>query len=196
MKYISFDIDGIMNNYPQCWVDFVNLQLGTAFITKDEIKTELGLDKYNFLKDNYRNSEFKADLPFNNEAKDLAELFIRHGYKILISTSRPFKNPKYVNLKKNTIRWLAKNGFRYDLFVDKTYELTHLDILGQIALHIDDEYEYAKQFADRKVPSILIGPRDVDDKLIYCSRNISELMSSWLLCQSIFKRPITTFREP
>lgn len=180
MKYISFDIDGIMNNYPICWVDYVNDQLSSHYSSKEEVKLSIGEEKYKLLKDKYRNSEYKAELEFNVKAKELADIFLQHDFKIIIATSRPFNNPKYKNLKKNTLKWLNNNNFHYDIFVDKVAELDTMDLYDNIVLHIDDEIKYAKMFSDKGVRSIVLNNNaNSDDIHISHVSSLDEIIVNW-----------------
>lgn len=184
MKYISFDIDGIMNDYPKCWIRYLNTRIEKELsleLYTEEVKNIIGVDIYKKMKDEYRNSDYKANLEFNFIAKELANEFIREGYKIIISTSRPFNNPQYNKLKTNTINWLKKNNFHFDLFVDKTYELEHLELYDKIILHIDDELKYVEQFANKNIQTFLVGNTTecIDNQLIKQVKDLNEIKIIW-----------------
>lgn len=180
MKYISFDIDGVMNNYPICWIDYVNRQLNANFNSREEIKLSIGEEKYKEIKDQYRNSDYKAELKFNEKAKELADIFIQNDFKIIIATSRPFNNPKYKNLKQNTLKWLKNNNFHYDLFVDKVNELNNMDIYENIVLHIDDEIKYAQIFSNKGVRSIVLNSSTGNNiSNISFVNSLDEIIKNW-----------------
>lgn len=183
MKYISFDIDGIMNDYPKCWIRYLNSRIEENLsleISTKEAKSIVGLELYKNLKDDYRNSDYKANLEFNTDAKLLADDFIKEGYKIIISTSRPFNDSRYKKLKKNTISWLKKNSFHFDLFVDKNYELEHLGLYDKIVLHIDDECKYAKQFAFNNIQTFLVNNSFCEEnRLIKNVIDLNEIKMIW-----------------
>jgi len=143
-KKCSVDIDGILNYYPACWVDFINRETGLNFKDKAEAKEGLSPEKYRSLKDRYRTSEFKANLPVRESALELLNHLKDKGYLIALVTSRPFGN--YSLLAATTKKWLDKNGAQYDTLAKKSAplpgELTHLDF------HIDDEIEDANLIAE------------------------------------------------
>ena len=37
-KIISFDIDGVLNDYPKCWVKYINVKMRTNFSSKTQAK--------------------------------------------------------------------------------------------------------------------------------------------------------------
>jgi len=183
MKYISFDIDGIMNDYPKCWLrylnDKINMNLSLDLSTK-EVKEIVKIELYNKIKVEYRNSDYKANLPFNNGSRLLANDFIEEGYKIIVSTARPLNNPKYKTLKQNTIDWLKKNNFRFDLLVDKNEELKRLGLYNQIALHIEDEIKYAIQFEKYNIPTLLLTSEKFQDtNLIKKVETLEDIRNIW-----------------
>jgi hypothetical protein len=183
MKYISFDIDGIMNDYPRCWISYLNGRIEenvSLEISIEEVKSIVGLELYKKVKDDYRNSDYKANLEFNADAKLLADDFIKEGYKIIISTSRPFNDSRYKKLKTNTINWLKKNSFHFDLFVDKNYELEYLGLYDKIVLHIDDECKYAEQFVSKDIQTFIVGDSIcAENRLIKQVSNLNEIKMIW-----------------
>ena len=40
-KICCFDVDGVLNYYPQCWIDYVNLTQGTDFDDLNVMKNTL-----------------------------------------------------------------------------------------------------------------------------------------------------------
>jgi hypothetical protein len=182
MNYVSFDIDGIMNNYPICWIDYIGKELNKNFsqLTTEEIKIKVGLQLYNRIKDNYRNSDYKANLDFNLDAKILSDDIISEGYKIIVSTSRPITSKKYPNLRANTELWLQKNNFHFDILIDKNYELAQSNLYENIIFHIDDEYKYALQYANQGVKSFIVSSLvEPEHNLIMNINNLKTLKGIW-----------------
>lgn len=173
-----------MNNYPICWIQYLNITLDKNFsldLRTEDIKDILDINIYNEIKDEYRNSDYKANLVFNPYTKVLADNFISNGYKIMVCTARPFNNPKFENLKTNTINWLNKNNFNFDIFLDKNVDLERLGLYEEIFFHIDDEYKYAQQFASHKVQTFLVGKHIIKkDNYINNVKNIEEIANIWM----------------
>lgn len=130
------DVDGILNYYPECWVDFVNKETGSDFKDKDEVMNKLSHDVYASLKDKYRMSDFKANLKIRKSALEVLEYLKSKGYFIVLTTSRPFE--RYSSLAAMTAKWLDKNNVPYDALITKSERLKkfpHADFC------IEDELE-------------------------------------------------------
>lgn len=171
-----------MNNYPTCWIRYIGKVLDKSFdhLNVEEIKKSIGLDAYARIKRDYRNSDYKKNLDFNVMAKILANDIKTEGYKIMVSTSRPINSNEYPNLKNNTALWLHKNNFQYDILIEKSHELDQLNLYHSIAFHIDDEYKYCQQFANKGVPSFIVNSSIRDGhKLITTIDSLEHLKSIW-----------------
>lgn len=135
-KKCSIDLDGVLNYYPQCWVDFINMETGLNFKDKDEAKAKLSVKKYDYLKDKYRKSDYKANLKVRKEGLNFVEYLKRKGYFIIIATSRPFE--RYPLMYDMTKKWLDKNNVPYDKLERKENIKKY-----QLDFHIDDEIDDA-----------------------------------------------------
>ena len=145
-KTCTFDIDGIISDYPNCWLKYINIKASTSFTSKDVAKKTIGIDKYNYYKDLYRKSSYKANLPINNGAIETIQQVWEKGYNIVIATSRPFE--RYPNLYKTTYNWLIRAGLsRFDLKSKKSV----IEELSNIEFHVDDELEHCKPFLQANI---------------------------------------------
>lgn len=126
-KLCIVDIDGVLNYYPECFVEFVNDKLekncmflyGSKFRDLREIKKVIPFEVYKNIKEEYRISEFKENLKVRVNAKKMLRTLKENGYLIVLMTSRPiFENQRVFEL---TVNWLNKNGLAYDdlFFTDK-----------------------------------------------------------------------------
>jgi hypothetical protein len=155
-RYISLDIDGVLNYYPDCWLEFLMLETGTRYKTKENAKVDLGIEKYKFYKDKYRKSNFKANLPARKEWFLVADEFVKLGFEIIVSTSRPILSDKYPLLFKLTDNWLKNNGLNYKHLLFKDELLTHhFNVKENILFHVDDEIKYARAFFNNEIDSFL-----------------------------------------
>ena len=77
MKYASLDIDGPISKYPQCWIDYINIKENSNFTSKQEAKEKIGLENYKKLKHSYRLSDYKANLPVNDDIYFVIEKFAK-----------------------------------------------------------------------------------------------------------------------
>lgn len=118
-KICVFDIDGVLNYYPQTWVRFVNEKEKADYKSLDEIKDSLSYSKYKKLKESYRVSGVKAEFAPRKGVINLINKLRDLGYLIIIISARPVS--KYPSLYKQTVDWLDSRGIQYDnlLFSDK-----------------------------------------------------------------------------
>ena len=138
-EVITCDIDGILTDYPKCWLNYLKEKCGTLYSTVAEAKKNE--PKYKIYKDMYRESEYKANLPMNEHNKEVLKR-LSDTYDIIFATSRPINDKRYPHLKDNTYNWLKKNGLIFQELVFKDLEANFLNYKN-IAFHIDDEMKYA-----------------------------------------------------
>lgn len=136
MKKAVIDIDGVLNNYPQTFIDFVNDKLNTDFNTLKEIKAMIPYSLYKKLKEEYRTSAYKNSAIPKEGAKELLEYLHNKRYLIYIITARPLF--KY-NLLENTILWLRACDLYYDyIYCSQKKDFTIFEKFGHIDFVIDD----------------------------------------------------------
>ena len=144
-KIVTCDIDGVLTDYPKCWLEFLQEKCGTLYNSTSEAKKKE--PNYSHYKDLYRESNYKATLPIIESNKhalnQLAEI-----YDIIVVTSRPINNEKYPHLKENTYKWLKGNGLK---FKDLRFKDENADFLEDLnfAFHIDDEVKYVNSVSKR-----------------------------------------------
>ena len=111
-KICVFDIDGVLNNYPVCWIEFINLKLNKNFNCLNEVKENLSFKKYKELKEDYRLSGYKLNIKVNEKACNKIKQLKKDGYIVIIISSRPII--KYPSLYNLTQEWLIKNDIKFD----------------------------------------------------------------------------------
>jgi uncharacterized HAD superfamily protein len=175
MKKISCDIDGILTNYPYCWLEYLANQCGALYSSvKDAKKAETN---YKMIKDKYRCSNYKANLPVNKVAVELLQQIKRRNYYLIMATSRPIDNPMYPELKNITENWLKKNNVLYDCILFKNETADFIDLFDSIEFHIEDDIKYAEVIAMKSVKTFLYSPHlfPVPDKGITKNDMIIEI---------------------
>lgn len=155
MKTVTIDIDGLLNNYPKCWLDFIYSECHEKFATIAEAKTKLG-EEYKLVKDKYRTSGYKSTLPVNPQAVTLINNLKSKGYKIIVATSRPFD--KYPNLRDITFNWLKSNNFEFDVLESKNQTL--IDKYNPV-FHIDDELAHVMFYLENSIKVYLLKRADL-----------------------------------
>jgi uncharacterized HAD superfamily protein len=152
-KKISCDIDGILTDYPCCWLEYLASQCGVLYSNvEDAKKAEIN---YEMIKNKYRCSNFKANLPVNKVAVELLQQIKIKNYFLIMATSRPIDNFMYPELKNMTERWLQKNNIPYDCIVFKNRTADFVHLFDNIEFHIEDDIEYAATIALKNIKTFL-----------------------------------------
>lgn len=154
MAYISCDIDGILTDYPNCWLDYLASCCGKRYDTIEEAKK---YEKdYKFFKHNYRISGHKGLLTVNHNIVDvLSILKYEKKYNIIIATSRPIYDENYPDLFRLTKMWLEKNNVPFDFLEYKDLSACFVDKYDKVCFHIEDEKKYAIPIAQKGVKVFL-----------------------------------------
>ena len=127
-RVAAFDIDGVLNNYPQSWLDFINANNEFPIHDLRDAKKLLSYQRYKELKQAYRKAGEQASVA--SEASLVTAELKSLGFKIVLITLRPFE--LYDNLYKDTIHWLEDNKITYDSVIgDKN---KHIRILHEYPL--------------------------------------------------------------
>ena len=139
MKYAVIDIDGVLNYYPDTFVNFYNDYQKTSYKTMSEIKNNTSYNEYNRLKTLYRKSDYKHDAKVRDDAVELFNFLHNHNYLIYIVTSRELF--KYNQLEK-TILWLQKNNLKYDyLYCSQKKDYTIFEKFKHVDLVVEDSLD-------------------------------------------------------
>ncbi|KAF5419511.1 MAG: 5' nucleotidase, deoxy (Pyrimidine), type C protein (NT5C) [Candidatus Methanocomedens sp.] len=138
------DIDGCLTDYPNVFLSYVADNMNLSFNNIQDLKNSISNKKYKSLKNLYRTSGVKKDLPIKPGAKETFEEFKRQNRTIWIVTTRPKCEP----VVSDTIHWLNKKGIIYDdiFFVDDKVSFFKTIIKYGILIVIDDE-EHVTDFA-------------------------------------------------
>lgn len=153
---ISLDIDGVLTDYPNCWLHFLEDAVGQKFNTIGDAKLSLGRKKYSEVKAVYRASDCKANLKIKSEARRFLDFFADRGFEFIIATSRPILDPTYPSLMALTKDWAHKNvQLNCNVFY-KDLSLSCIPHLQDLNFHVDDELKYAAAYSKKNVPSFLL----------------------------------------
>ena len=161
-KIVSFDIDGVLNNYPKCFIDYVNILTKTKFKSIEAIKKKLSKKNYEKIKDKYRRSNYKYNLKINSKIIKIINK-ISKKYRIQIVTSRPFY--KYKKMYKKTAVWLKKNKIKnFNLYYKKKNVINE----DNVTLHIDDQEKDIHKVYNHKTHFFLLSKNITKKKKKYC----------------------------
>lgn len=150
-KVCFFDLDGILNYYPQTWMDFVNNidrercpfpKFDDLFVMKHTIPYQL----YKDLKKEYRTCGVKETFELRSGAIGIFEKLKESGFKVVIISSRPVH--QYPQLVAQTVHWLDKKIPIYDeiVFEDKKF-IPVLSKYPFLKFGVEDNRYYANLIA-------------------------------------------------
>lgn len=123
-KKISIDIDGIMTDYPACWLKYLTIVHGIRECSSvAEARYRLGDALYEHLKQVYRLSEYKANLSLKDSFVYLYSVLKKVGYEICIATSRQLEGKPF----QITVHFLEKNNISYVELINDKSKYYHID---------------------------------------------------------------------
>ena len=145
-KVCGFDVDGVLNYYPDPWVRFLSDRLNRKFNTLNEAKNEIPYAVYKALKYDYRECGIKTTLKVRAGAKEVLDALKADEYDIIILTSRPFRTHR--SLFKQTTDWLDKNGLVYDGLISGADKYARiLTEVPSLKFMVEDHRAYANHIA-------------------------------------------------
>lgn len=179
-KIFSIDVDGVLNDYPLCWLNYVKNETGFEYKSTQEAKIKLGIEAYQKIKSSYRKSDYKENIKFSEDGRTAIYDLLDMGFDIIAATSRPLINTEFPDLKGLTERWLEKNlGFPMKV-VHKNESVDFINNNQNIKYHIDDELKYAVPISNKNIHVFLIDKnnRGISEKSgITKVTNFSEVIS-------------------
>ncbi len=134
-KYAIIDIDGCLNYYPECFLEWLSQYKNVNFENYEDFKIFYGKD-YKLIKDEYRSSGIKRTLTIRESSKEFLEELRNRNYTIYIVTSRH----DIENVYSDTEYWLLNNNLTFDtlFFINKKGGLILFDQNSHI-LVVDDD---------------------------------------------------------
>ena len=143
----AFDLDGVLAVYPEHFLKFVNLSTGNNFDDINVTKKELGTVKYNILKDMYRQSGEKINIPLNENVSEVL-YNLSKTYKIVLLSSRPYS--KYYRIFSDTIEWTKKNNINpyiSGILFDEEKDRKILQSIPKLNFLVEDNRTFANSVA-------------------------------------------------
>lgn len=143
MKKAIVDIDGVLNYYPDTWLQFLKDNYYYTFVSLSEAKSNLSYHDYKRMKEEYRLSDYKNKATPRKGAKKVLNYLHQNDYLIYIVTARPLF--KY-NLLEKTIEWLRENELYYDyIYCSQKKDFTVFEKFGHVDVVIDDNCDNINQ---------------------------------------------------
>ena len=154
-KVCAFDIDGVLTDYPRCWVEYCSKRLKVNYLSDSSspYKAKERLQRYESpvvlsnLRHEYRSSGMKATLHFTEH--NIASIFnsLREAsYKIVLISARPFE--KYPRIFLDTLLWLENNKLSADaILFDRNKHITITKYFPKLKFIVEDELQNAELIA-------------------------------------------------
>ena len=166
MKKAIFDIDGVLNYYPQTYIDFCNNVYGYNFKTLLEIKETLSYIKYNELKDAYRLSTYKHNAELRDGAKEVIDYLVKNDYLIYIVTARKLFEK---NQLEQTILWLRRNKIHYDyIYCTIKKDFTIFEKFDNIDILVEDTISNIQKIKEKTNSTTIFNVINNENKNIRC----------------------------
>lgn len=144
-KVIIFDIDGVINNYPICLFEWAKKKFGIKYKVGDDLRNKVDLKTYNEIKESYRLSGEKRNLPVNEGIVSVMRKLKGRGETLILYTIRPIL--KYKRIFSDTLYWLKKNRIPFDAIFWSDYHKEDIYELGmKIKFIVDDDRRNAMLF--------------------------------------------------
>lgn len=154
-EVVVFDIDGVINNYPDCFVDWVNINKKTSFKSLGNIKCQMNIEEYEKTKEEYRLSGDKRFQPINVDTVETITKLKSLGYKIVLYTVRPVNT--YKRIYSDTLQWLNTNNIRFDSIYWSDYSKEDFYKLGlKIKFVVDDTLSNVVLFSKEGIKTYLL----------------------------------------
>lgn len=143
---VIFDIDGVINNFPICFLDWVRNKKNISCDSVENLKCKLDLKTYENLKIEYRISREKRNQPVNQETLKLMKYLKEQGEIIILFTNRPVS--KYKVIYSDTLYWLNTNNIPFDAIYWSDFQKKEdiYKLKFKIKFIIEDNLDNTKNF--------------------------------------------------
>jgi len=144
---VVFDVDGVLNDFPERWVTYVNLRLGTNYTIKDylEIPKHVPNEVYRRLKHEFY-EEYSTSVEFTKEAKEVLSQLKKRGISVTLLTSRPIS--QYKKFYYEMIIKLKNSKIPFDVLIeDREKGLRIIKDFQNVLFAVDDEPYYVKDIS-------------------------------------------------
>lgn len=145
-KYFFVDIDGVLNTYPDCWLDFIYRETQKRYKTIHDAKESLSYKSYCDLKKIYRTSGYKLNLVPRAGSSHFLHMLKKYGYIVVIFTSRTIDNDLFVNLS-DTINWLCYYDLVFDYILFEKEKIPYYLHICKPCYVVDDDPFFSEMYS-------------------------------------------------
>lgn len=173
---VIFDIDGVINNYPICFLDWANQKLHLSTKSVKELKEALDLKAYQEIKIEYRLSGLKRVQPVNQTTVKLMETLKKKGETIILFTNRPVSQFKVIYV--DTLYWLRTNHIPFDAIYWSDFQRKEdiYKLRFKIKYIVEDDLENTKNFIHEGHKVFLLN-KPYNEDSSYKNENLIRIVS-------------------
>lgn len=164
-KIIAFDIDGVLADYSDAFLDYIKIKKGLPddiIIKQSEYHFANSLSKYITFEEegklaaDFVNSGMVRKLTVYDGARELLHTLKSEGYKIILITARPYK--RFRRMYSDTIYWLNSNGIICDKIIWQDNKADAIQSLypAYTDYFVEDRDKHALEVSSLGVKVILI----------------------------------------
>lgn len=156
-EVILFDIDGVINNYPVCYLDWLKRKKSLEFSSLEEMKSKTDFKTYENLKSEYRLSGEKRKQPVNEDTVKLMRILKENGNTLVLFTNRPVS--KFKVIYPDTLYWLKNNNIPFDAIYWSDYNQKEdiYKLKFRIKYIVEDNIDNAKNFVHENYTVYLLN---------------------------------------
>lgn len=148
-----FDVDGVLNDYPEKFVGFVNEKKNASFQMVDYLNLPRIIPKVEYEK---LKLEFREAMELAYSGKEELEKIKTNGISIILLTARPVAEHK--KLYTDMIVSLAENGIPFDAVIaDKEKGFRMMKDFKNLLFYVDDEPEFVKDSTSYGIRTYLLN---------------------------------------
>lgn len=159
-KVVGVDIDGVLNDYPQEFCEWL-LRNAEEFRDRGDVpflstaKEELGPRRFLELKDKYRESGEKRRQRVRAGAKKLLDGLRAEGMSVVLLSARPYW--RFSRIYADTLEWLDAGGLRHDavLFHQEKHRKI-VESFPDLLAMVEDDPVIASEVAAVGIPVVLV----------------------------------------
>lgn len=191
VKVVGMDIDGVLNDYPACflrWIESIGIDCTGGLKV---LKEKMGVNRYRELKRAYRESGEKVNQMVKDGARELLTGLRSLGCAVVALSRRPYW--RYHRIYADTLEWFDRNGMVVDaiLFHPKKHRKITNDFPNLVAM-VEDDPNIARKVGAIGVPVALISREfneDVDASNVKC---FSDLRGVFEWIESLLNKKIVS----
>lgn len=145
-KVVGIDVDGVLGDYEKWFLKYCRDVHSINFDSLYNMKKELDSLTYRSMKDAYRQSGWKANMPMVKGASEFTKKLKENGYTVIILTARPYK--KFYTIYPDTLNFLNSNDILFDGIVfDKEKHLKIIKEFPNLNFMVEDDIDIAIEIA-------------------------------------------------